>query len=180
VSAALPDRIEAERATAAASVIHAVLLLPLALPDSPPVLFCSKLFDHGSERAGAAELLLIADPDGGWAAKPRCKDHPAVDDVRLLRKVSPLSACMIVRIADAAEVLGEPSTREQIRADRIACGVCGSHDFALQLGGQNHGAITCQACRAVIDPATPKACEGCGAEVELAPVQDHEPGCARA
>lgn len=169
-AAQLPD--------AGAAVYGLVMVAPSA--DATERLFwCSKQVDHGDDRMPAVEVLLIAQDAGGWMAKPRCLAHPAADDVRLLRKVNPLTACVILRIAEAAPWDDAQLPPAGATANRIECGQCGSSDFALQLGGQNHGSIICQGCRAVLDSPKSDSCSECGASIELAPVIEHDPGCSK-
>lgn len=154
--------------------------LLLVAPGSQPageLFWCSKQFDHGAGRMPAAEVLLLSTEDGSWLAKPRCLAHPASADVALVRKVNPLTACVILRIAEPGPIEPGQLADDVRQAAGIACGHCGSTNFMLQLGGRNNGAITCQDCRAVLDPAEPKTCSGCGAAIELAPVVEHKPGC---
>jgi hypothetical protein len=101
----------------------AVMLVPVSEQDATAVLWCSKAFDHPDGRAPAAELLMTADDHGMWQVRPRCARHPAADDVTLLRKVSPLTACLIIKLAYAIDTLPDVELTDPIRlaaAQRIA------------------------------------------------------------
>lgn len=169
----------AEQLPDAGAAVFGLLMVAPGAADTERLFWCSKQVDHGNARMPAVEVLLIGQDGGGWAAKPRCLAHPAADDVRLLRKVNPLTACVILRIAEAAPWDQGQLDAAGTKADRIECGHCGSDDFALQLGGQNHGSIICQGCRAVLDSPKSDSCSECGAGIELAPVVEHRPGCSK-
>ena len=44
------------------------------------------------------ELLLIQDPYDAttWDVKPRCAEHPAADDIPILRRINPTLVCVVV------------------------------------------------------------------------------------
>ena len=63
---------------------------------------CTKNFPHtASDRA--TELLLIQDPYDGnvWDVKLRCTEHPAADDIPILRRINPSLICVIVPLDGA-------------------------------------------------------------------------------
>lgn len=169
----------AEQLPDAGAAVYGLVMVAPGAQDIERLFWCSKEVDHGSDRAPAVEVLLLSTDTGSWMAKPRCLAHPAADDVRLVRKVNPLTACVILRIAEAAPWDQGDLTPAGATANRIECGECRSDNFALQLGGQNHGAIICQDCRAVLDNPKSDSCSECGAAIELAPVIEHRPGCSK-
>lgn len=65
-----------------------------------PEITCSK---NVTDPCGqpAVEFLIVGSTPSSWSAKPRCKDHPAAADVKMLHRVSPSLTCLIVQVPDA-------------------------------------------------------------------------------
>ena len=67
---------------------------------------CSKNFPH-PDGDQATELLLVqnpyAGPPGAWDARPRCAEHPAADDIPMLRRINPGLKCVVVPLEAADE-----------------------------------------------------------------------------
>lgn len=160
-----------------AGAVYGVIMLSPATVAASPLLACSKQFDHLATRAPAVELLLLSDREGGWVAKPRCADHPAVDDVRLVKKASPLTAAIVLKVLDSGGLRQDLPDDGDIAQASMTCPICEGSNFFLQLGGQHSGAICCAGCGAGIDYAEPLRCPGCQAQLELAPVITHRDGC---
>lgn len=73
-------------------------------------LTCTKEFDHPGKQVPATHLLIYSDQAGFWQAKPRCEQHPATDDVPLIRFMWPDAPCLIIQL-DAPEPI-ESQRRE--------------------------------------------------------------------
>jgi hypothetical protein len=58
---------------------------------------CSKKVD-GLCGQPAVEFLLVSSVLGDWTGNARCKDHPAADDLKMVRRVNPLLACVIAKV----------------------------------------------------------------------------------
>jgi hypothetical protein len=50
----------------------------------------------------AVEFLLVSSMMGEWHGKARCKDHPAADDLRVVRRVSPLLCALVAKVVPDA------------------------------------------------------------------------------
>jgi hypothetical protein len=46
--------------------------------------------------------FLLASVAGNWIGKARCKDHPAADDLRVVRRVDPLLTCLVAKVVPDA------------------------------------------------------------------------------
>ena len=60
-----------------------------------PELTCSKAM-NGVCGKPAVEFLLVSSVLGEWHGKARCADHPAVEDLKMIRRFSPPLACVVV------------------------------------------------------------------------------------
>jgi hypothetical protein len=50
----------------------------------------------------AVEFLLVSGVAGNWTGKARCKDHPAADDLRMVRRVDPSLTCLVAKVVPGA------------------------------------------------------------------------------
>lgn len=62
-------------------------------------LYCTKLVDHEAGIVPATHMLLIGDSDGVWQARGRCDDHPAEQDVMIIRLCWPDQPWLIIDLA---------------------------------------------------------------------------------
>ena len=60
----------------------------------------------------AVEFLVIEEAPGDWFARPRCDDHPAADDIRLMGKLPPVPAYVVVPITERVLDTGSLANRK--------------------------------------------------------------------
>jgi hypothetical protein len=61
-----------------------------------PLLTCSKAVGGVCRKPAVSLLLVRVAGETSWDAKPRCGEHPAVDDQRMLSKMSVLNESVVV------------------------------------------------------------------------------------